>query len=341
VRIAFYEVREGWEREWLERALADHSPRLLADVLSPETAALAEDAAIVSIFIHSRANSAVLERLPALRLLTTRSTGYDHIDVQACARRGVTVSNVPRYGENTVAEHTFGLILNLSRKVHQAYQRTREGDFSLAGLEGIDLRGRLLGVVGAGAIGLHVIRIGRAFGMEVLAYDTRPQPLLAEVLGFRYAPLEELLRTADVVTLHVPLSPETRHLMNRDRFGLMKRGALLINTARGPVVDTEALLWALDEGILAGAGLDVLEGEELLAEEETLFRTPAAEAQLRQVLRGHLLLERENVIITPHMAWYSRDARERILAATVENIRAFLAGRPASTVAAPPAAGAS
>jgi D-lactate dehydrogenase len=335
MRIVFYEVRESWEREYLARELAGHDVAFLPDPLTLHTADAAADAEVVSVFIRSRVDRAVLERLPALRFVATRSTGYDRVDAETCRQRGVVVSNVPTYGENTVAEHAFGLILNLSRKIHQAYLRTRACDFSLESLEGFDLRGKTLGVVGAGRIGLHVIRIGRGFGMEVLAYDVRPQPLLAEVLGFRYTPLEDLLRVADVVSLHVPLRPETHHLMNRERFALMKRGALLVNTARGAVVDTEALLWALDEGIVGGAGLDVVEGEELMAEEEVVFRGPAAEAQLRQLLCGHLLLERPNVIVTPHMAWYSREARQRLLATTVENIRAFLEGRPTNVVIAP------
>lgn len=335
MRVAFFELHEPWERDYIEQNLDVPDLRFRADPLTIETAGQAGQEEVVSVFIRSRVDRALLDLLPDLRLIATRSTGFDHIDLQASAGHGITVANVPRYGENTVAEHAFGLILNLSRKVHQAYERTRRGDFSLLGLEGMDLRDKTLGVVGAGNIGLHVIRMARAFGMEVLAYDPRPQPILADVLGFRYTSLEVLLPAADVVSLHAPLLAETRHLMSRGRFALMKRGALLINTARGPLVDTEALLWALDQGIVAGAGLDVLEGEEVLAEEDHMFRTPESEAQLMEILRGHALLARENVIITPHMGWYSREARERILGTTVENIRAFLAGRPANVVMPP------
>src|SRR5690606_28526161 len=158
-------------------------------------------------------------------------------------------------------------------------------------------------------------------GMHVVAYDTAPQPLIAEVLGFRYVSLHDLLGAANVLSLHAPLTPKTRHLMDRSRFEALRRGALLVNTARGALVDTEALLWALDEGIVAGAGLDVLEGEERLAEEQHLFRTVESESELRQLVAGNELLERENVIVTPHMGWYSREARERILATTMDNLR--------------------
>jgi D-lactate dehydrogenase len=225
------------------------------------------EASVVSVFIRSKVSRTVIESMANVRLIATRSTGYDHIDLAACREQGITVSNVPTYGENTVAEHAFSLILALSRRLGVVTRRISHGDFSLRGLMGSDLRSKTLGVVGAGNIGLHVIRIGRAFGMEVLAYDAHPHLLLAEVLGFRYASLDELLTTSDVITLHVPYRPETHHLIDRARLIMMKPGVLLINTARGALVDTAALLEALDSGRLGGAGLDVIEGEELLMEE--------------------------------------------------------------------------
>ncbi len=332
--IAFYEVREEWEKERLRNELPRHTLVFEAQPLVPETADRAREAEAVSVFIRSRVDRAVLDRLPRLRFLATRSTGFDHIDLAACDERGISVSNVPHYGENTVAEHTFGLILALSRRILQANRRTRAGDFTLDGLEGVDLRGKLLGVIGAGSIGLHVIRIARAFGMHVVAYDIAPQPLIAEVLGFRYVSLIDLLGAAEVLSLHAPLTPATRHLMNRERFAALRRGVLFVNTARGALVDTEALLWALDEGIVAGAGLDVLEGEEQLGEEQYMFRTADSESRLRQVVAGSRLLERDDVIVTPHMAWFSREARQRILATTVENLQAFITGRPQNRLAA-------
>jgi D-lactate dehydrogenase len=329
--LACFET-EPWEEQYLRQQLSDLTVRATSAPLGTDTLGLAQDAALVTVFIHSRLRAGLLARLPTLRFVATRSTGYDHIDLEACRAHGIVVSNVPTYGENTVAEHTFGLVLALSRKIHHAYLRTMHGDFSLPGLRGFDLKGRTLGVVGTGNIGLHVVRIGRGFGMDVLAYDVREQHLLAEVLGFRYVALEQLLQQADIVTLHVPYLPSTHHLINRERLGQMKRGSLLINTARGGVVDTEALLWALDEGILAGAGLDVLEGEELIAHEEQLLREGVAHEQLQAAIRGHLLLRRENVVITPHVAFNSEEALHRILETTIANVRAFLAGRPANVV---------
>lgn len=206
------------------------------------------------------------------------------------------------------------------------------GDYTLEGLRGFDLYGKTFGAPGAGAIGLHAIRIAKGFGMEVLAHDLYQNQLLADVLGFRYVELDELLETSDIVSLHAPATPATHHLMNRETLAKMKRGALLINTARGSLVDTEALNWALDEGILAGAGLDVLEGEEFLAHEDELLSQPGAEEKLRAIVRGHSLQRRANVVITPHIGFNSEEALRRILDVTAENVRAFLSGRPQNLV---------
>jgi len=287
---------------------------------------------VLSVFIRSPITANLLDRMPNLRMIATRSTGSDHIDLAACDGRGIVVSNVPHYGENTVAEFTFALMLALSRHLVRAINHTRSCDFSLQGLQGIDLRGRTLGVIGAGNIGLHVIRIARGFAMNVLAYDVRPQPLIAEVLDFRYVEMDELLRESDIVSLHVTGGPTTHHLMNRDRFEKMKRGVLLINTSRGTVVDSQALMWALDHGVVAGAGLDVVEGEELITEERELLTTAEPSQKLRMVLCEEALLQYPNVLVTPHMAFDTREAMERITETTEENIHCFLAGHPINVV---------
>jgi len=323
--IAVHEASAA-DRDYLTHALVDElpdaRPRFSAAALAPG---------------QPVADADVLARFPALGCVATRSTGFDHIDLAACAERGIVVCNVPHYGENTVAEHTFALILSLLRNLHKAAMRTVAGNFSLEGLQGFDLKGKTLDVIGAGSIGLHVIRIARAFGMRVLACDPAQNALLAGVLDFAYAPLEDLLPQADIATLHAPALPSTHHLIDRERLGMVKRGALLINTARGSLVDTGALLWALDDGILAGAGLDVLEGEELISEEHDLLSgrgRAATEEQLRTLMRNNLLLRRPDVIITPHSAFYSREALQRILDTTVANIGAYLRGAPQNVVRA-------
>jgi D-lactate dehydrogenase len=333
MNVVFFEVAP-WERRFLARALKAEglTPRFATEPLSEETLRLASGARILSIFIYSRLTAALLKRLPHVQLVATRSTGFDHIDLRACRQRRVSVANVPSYGENTVAEHTFALILSLSRNVHKAYVKTIKGDFSLTGLQGFDLKGKTLGVVGSGHIGMHVIKMAKGFGMDILACDVRKDLFLSEVLDFRYVPLEVLLRRSDIVSLHLPDAPSTHHIMNRRTFGVMKRGALLINTARGGLVDTDALVWALDEGIVGGAGLDVLEGEELVKEERQLLSKDFPKEKLATALKNHILLHRENVVITPHIAFDSREALQRIVETTVTNITSFLSGSPTNLV---------
>ena len=324
VRVAFYET-EAWQEQYLQARLpVAVDARFCAEPLHPCN--LDREAEGISVFVHSPVRAAQLHEMRQLQWIATRSTGFDHVDLEACSRRGIAVSYVPHYGENTVAEHTFALILALSRKIHPARLRTEKMDFSLEGLRGFDLKGKTLGVVGAGSIGLHVVRIARGFDMQVLAFDARPHPLLAEVLGFRYVSLETLLAESDIVSLHVPALPTTHHLLNRERFASMKRGALLINTGRGSLVDTGALLEALDSGHLRGAGLDVLEGEEALTEENRLHQPEGL------IALNHRLVARDDVIVTPHMAFYSEEAERRILDTTLENIHGFVAGAPVNVV---------
>lgn len=327
MKAVFFETAP-WERRFLKRALASQRLSLVfvPDPLTDDTWRHAANADILSVFIYSPLSARLLHRLPRVRFIATRSTGFDHIHLVTCRARHITVSNVPSYGENTVAEHTFALILALSRNLHKAYVKTIKGDFSLTGLQGFDLKGKTLGVVGAGHIGLHVIKMAKGFGMDVVVCDAQRNPFLSEVLDFRYVPLQTLLESSDIVSLHIPYLPSTHHLMNRERFQRMKRGALLINTARGGLVDTEALVWALDEGIVSGAGLDVLEGEELVKEERQLLSKDFPKEKLVTALRNNILLHRENVVITPHIAFDSKEALQRILETTVSNIAGFLAG---------------
>lgn len=325
--ICFFEVAPG-ERAFLKNFRPKgYSVRLFPEPLEKVSDPAIKSADIISVFIYSHLTADLIRKAPHLKLVATRSTGFDHIDVGACKKKKVAVANVPFYGENTVAEHTFALILALSRKVHQAYVRTIRGDFSFDGLQGFDLQGKTLGVVGTGHIGIHAIRIAKGFGMNVLAYDVVRNNFLAETLGFRYVDFDHLLGHADILSLHAPYRKETHHLINKGNINRIKKGALLINTARGGLVETEALAVALDKGILAGAGLDVLEGEELIKEERQILSTEYSRDRLKTLLQNHILLNRENVVITPHIAFNSREAFMRILETTLGNINAFLAGR--------------
>jgi D-lactate dehydrogenase len=331
MKIAFFEV-EKWEEEYLKKKLNGHVLQFLNEKLSVENARQIKDFEAVSVFIYSKIDEQIIREIPNLKLITTRSTGFDHIDLETCKKQGIIICNVPSYGENTVAEHTFALILSLSRNMCKACIRRFEQDFSIEGLEGFDLKGKTIGVIGTGQIGLHVIRIAKGFDMNVVAYDVHQNKLLSEVLGFEYATLEDLLARSDVITLHVPYMKATHHLMNKDTFKLVKKGAILINTARGSIVDTEALIDALDNKILAGAGLDVFEGEEVIKEEKQLLYDPKNLEVLTSLVKDHILLSKDNVVFTPHIAFYSKEALERILETTVENIVAFVLGKPQNVV---------
>lgn len=286
---------------------------------------------VLSVFIKSRVDEMLLRKFPNLKMISTRSTGFDHIDLAACRSRGIPVTNVPAYGENTVAEHTFALILSLSRNLRKAYLRTLQNDFRLDGLMGFDLKGKTLGVIGTGRIGLHLIRMGLGFGMNVIASDVKEQSFLSEVMGFKYFTFDEVLSRADILSLHTPYLPQTHHLINAQNIHKIKRGAVLINTSRGGLIDTDALVQALDLGILSGAGLDVLEDEACLLEEKRLRPETADQeahwTRLQTTLKNHVLLQRENVIYTPHMAFYSQEAVIRILETTVNSILAFEKGQ--------------
>lgn len=323
VKIAFFELKE-WEKE----ILPIYANKLGADVYPQEVEEALDLAAgyeIISTFIYSDLSAKNLKKLPHLKMIATRSTGFDHIDLAYCKKHKITVCNVPSYGENTVAEHTFALILALSRKIIGGVDRVRQGGFSPSGLTGFDLKGKTLGVVGVGKIGQWMVRYGRAFGMKVLGVTNSPHPELEKKLGYKSVPLELCLEQADIVTLHVPYGQETHHLINRQNIKRMRKGSLLINTSRGPVVETEAILWALEQGILGGAGLDVLEEEEILDDPNALFSQYVSRDDLSELVTAHLLREKPNIIITPHNAFNTKEAIERIIKTTFENIKSFLA----------------
>ncbi|MBI5554059.1 MAG: hydroxyacid dehydrogenase [Candidatus Diapherotrites archaeon] len=324
------------EKEFFKKRLRGKvSLEFCPEPLCEENAFRFRSADAVCVFIYSRINAKVLRKLSSLKLISTRSTGFDHVDLAACRQKKVTVCNVPFYGENSVAEHTFALILALSRRVHQSYLKSQRNDFGTDGLMGFDLYGKTLGVVGAGNIGLHVIRIAKGFGMNVLASDVKQNPFLSEVLGFRYVPFPELLRTSDIISIHVPYAPATHHLINLRNIHEVKPGAVLINTARGGIVETDALLLGLRKGILAGVGIDVLEGELLVKEEKQRLIDPSQGTAWQELAKDHLLLRNENVVFTPHIAFFTQEAVRRIQEVSAENVESFFRDRPVHTVTAP------
>lgn len=331
MRITIVES-DNAEKKYLEEKLKKNKSaklRFISGELNKESLSKIKDTEALILFVNSRVDSTVLEALPKLKFVATKSTGFDHIDVKSCKERGIKVSNVPFYGENTVAEHAFGLILCLSQKLYEGIERTRKDNFSLDGLEGFDLKDKTLGVIGAGHIGQHVIRMALGFQMKVIAYSPKKyqDSKIAKKIGFRYVSLDNLLENSDVITVHAPLTAETKHMINMKNIRKIKRGSYLVNTARGAIIDTQALKYALDRGILGGAALDVLEGEEDIREESELLKKDLEGDRLKDFLTNHLLLKKENVLVTPHSAFYSREAVNRIRDETVENIKAFLKGK--------------
>jgi D-lactate dehydrogenase len=333
MQIVVFEV-EAWETESFLPLQDHHQVRFAKEPLTAGNAEQFSEADIIAPFIYSDVGEDVLKQLPRLKLIATRSTGFDHIDTDFCEQNGIQVCNVPSYGENTVAEHTFGLLLTLSHRLTEAIDRTRKGDFSQEGLQGFDLMGKTLGVVGTGTIGEKVIAIAKGFQMDVVAFDVKPKADLAERLGFRYASLDQVLAEADIVTLHVPANPKTKNLISAEQFNQMKDGVVLINTSRGQIVDVDALIRALAEGKVAAAGLDVLPEEPVMREEAELLRSVYRKRHnLDTLLADHVLLRLRNVVITPHSAFNTREAVQRILDTTAENIEQFTSGSPQNVVA--------
>lgn len=326
----FFNVSE-WEREYISSKLTDceFEPGTVG-----ETADKVFDAEIVSIFVNSNMRAEDLARFPNAKFIAARSTGYDNIDLGVTAEKNVVVSNVPSYGENTVAEYAFALLLTLSRRMYETIDATKEkGTFMHDGLQGFDLKGKTIGMVGTGRIGVNSIKIAKGFGMNVICYDAFPNEKLASEMGFMYTNLDSLLGEADIVSLHAPLLETTRHMINKTSLSKMKKGIILINTARGGLVETDALVMGLKDGTIGAVGLDVLEEEGYMADELSLLvaQHPNAES-MKTVLENRYLMDHPRVVISPHNAFNTKEALTRILDTTIENIKAFEAGKPVNVV---------
>lgn len=289
------------------------------------------DSEIISVFTHSsHIPNEKLDLFKNLKLITTRSTGVNHIDLDYCKKRKISVCNVPNYGAITVAEFAFGLLLSLTRKIPKASFDMRHGNVFLPNYTGIDLNGKTIGVIGTGSIGRHIIQLAQGFGMKVIAYDLYQNPSLEELYA---SSLNELYQKSDVISLNIPSTSENRHFLNKDAFSKMKKGVYIINTARGDLIDASALYQAIKKGIVAGAGLDVLENEDFLLHDEAETSSNLKNSDFLLTSAINLkLLQCPNVITTPHIAFNTHDAICRINATTCENIRAFLTNKPINLV---------
>lgn len=285
------------------------------------TAAMAEGFAAVCLFVNDRATEPVISRLAAagVKAIVQRSTGYNNVDLAAAKQHGLSVMRVSSYSPFSVAEHAVALLMTLNRRTHRAFNRTREFNFRLAGLMGHDIHGSTVGVVGTGRIGSAFARIMHGFGCALLGHDSHPHPDCLQ-LGMKYVPLDDLLAQSDIVSLHAPLTPETHHLIDARALGLMKASAFLINTSRGGLVDTEALIAAIGRGAIAGVGLDVYEEEEGKFFRDLSDRPMNDEALSR-------LVSFPNVLVTGHQAFFTRNAFTTICETTIANLTDAEAGR--------------
>ena len=318
IRIGFFDAKP-YDRRWFDRLCGDDMEiHYFEGKLNPTTVKLAQGMDAACVFVNDEVDGEVLDALHGygIRLVALRCAGFNNVDFKSAYQR-VSVVRVPGYSPYAVAEHAAALMLSLNRKIHRSFNRTREHNFTISGLEGFDLKGKTCGVIGTGKIGQAFLAICRGFGMDLLAYDTFPNP----ALDVRYVSLDELLSRSDVLSLHCPLTPETRHLIGAESLSKMKPAAMLINTSRGALVDSRALLEALKSGRLGSAGLDVYEEES-----DLFFEDRSLELMDDEVLS--LLLTLPNVLVTAHQAFLTDEALEAIAKTTLESVRAFFAGAP-------------
>ena len=336
MKIAFFEVKKD-DKEYFEKFLRSYELRFFEEELDASNVEKVKDCEIISVFVNSKIDKKIIDSLPNLKLVATRSTGFDHIDLEECKKKKILVANVPTYGTDSVAEYTFALLLSLVKRLPESIERTKKGLFSCEGLTGFELKGKTIGIIGAGRIGRRVAEIAKCFGMNVLAYDIHRKEEEAKRIGYKYVELDELLKTSDIISLHANLTKENYHMLSEKEFSLMKDGVIIINTARGALIDSEALLKAIKSGKVLYAGLDVLEEEGEIKEElSVLYKSKNDVEKLRQLLLNNLLIREQNksyrVIITPHNAFNTKEALERIRKTTVENIVSFIKNKPQNII---------
>jgi D-lactate dehydrogenase len=322
MKVLIYSTRK-FEREYIERALGNHQLRMLDTRLTPDTASLAAGSDAVSIFVNDDASAPVLRTLKeaGVGYLALRSAGFNHVDLAEAARLGLRVARVPEYSPAAIAEHTLALMLALNRKIVRAHNRVRDMNFSLDGLTGFDMAGKTAGIIGTGKIGRLVARILHGFGCKVLAFDPYENEEIKDKYQVSYTDLDTLLKESDIVTLHLPLSKESRYIINGDRISKMKNGVMLINTSRGALVNTKDVIEALKTGKVGFFGIDVYEEEEGL-----FFEDHSGEIVQDDVIAR--LMTFQNVLITSHQAFLTREALSQIAQTTRYNLDCWEKGQP-------------
>lgn len=319
-KIAFFEIKE-WELPYINKAFSKEDLLLHSELIQDANLRSFEDVTILSTFIKSTCTRPILEKFPNLKFITTRSTGFDHIDLAYCKEKGIVVSNVPNYGQNTVAEHAMALLLTLAKRIPESINRVKEGSFSPDGLTGFDIKDKVVGVIGTGHIGRNFISMVKGFGANIIASDINKDLTLENELGFTYVELDYLFAKSDVISLHAPYIKSTHHMINAESISKMKDGVIIINTSRGGLIDTKSLLKGLKSGKVGAAGLDVLEEENMIENSSNEIAN-----------ENHAMLNMTNVVITPHNAFNTYEALIRIIKTAIENINAFKEGRPVNIV---------
>ncbi len=336
-KVAFFDVKDFEKDYILNNKPEECEFQLFADCFHTfmETKSdEVKDIDILSIFTSSRVMKEDLQKFSNLKLIATRSTGYSHVNIDLCAQEEIPVVNVPKYGNCTVAEFAFGLLLDVARKINVAHKDLQKGIINAHQYIGIDLFGKTIGIIGTGAIGAHTIQIANGFGMNIVAFDPYPKSELVEKYNVQYLELDELLAKSDIISLHAPSTKENKHMINDESFAKMKDGVIIINTARGEIMDTTALYKALLSKKVAAAGLDVVECEEILMQEDKyITKVDCIKPEcLTKTLINHKLLDFPNVVITPHVAYDSIEAVNRILETTIDNIKDFIQGKTINRV---------
>ncbi len=318
MKIVFTGVRND-EIRFYKKHLKDFSPLIFEKTIDQIDIKKIKDAEILSVFVYDKLDKKLLSKLKKLKLIITRSTGYDHIDIQYCKKNKITVAHIPAYSPQSIAEHTFAMILSLTRKLKKVEKNENQLNFSLEkNIMGVDLYNLSIGIVGTGKIGSKVAKIASGFGMKIYAYDIKPDPELKNI-GVKYINLDTLIKKSDIITVHVPYLPSTHHLINRQKIDRMKKGVIFINTSRGKVVDIDALYDAVLSKKIGAVGLDVFEDEEVLILKK--YEQGVSSDKSLKILK---LKNMDNVIITPHIAFFTKKATENIKKLTVRCIKLFI-----------------
>lgn len=325
-KITFFEVNEQWEKDIIYNDIKGFEIQIFDKTINEVDFEQFKDSVIISVFIYSKVDSKIIENMPNLKLITTRSSGFDHIDLDVAQEKEISIANVPFYGQSTVAEYNFAHLLNISRKFCQGISRVRTGSFDFTGLRGFDLAKKTIGLLGFGHIGQKFARMAKGFDMEVLAYDINMNSQylidISKEIGLKFVDMQTIFEKCDIISLHLPLLESTRHILNEENFQKMREGVIILNTARGDLIDSRALLNALNIKKVSAVGLDVLEGEYILKEEivSVLDKKREKESNFETLTIDHILMGHPRVFITPHNAFNTIDALKRILKTSIFNI---------------------